>query len=344
MKPPVFLTGATGFLGMEVLARLLERTATATSSRSCAPATRHGGRAPRRRRWRSCGATRCRTATACAPSPATSRATASGIEPAERDGAGRGGRRGRCTARRRSRSTSRSTRRARSTSRARARCIGFARAVQDARAACERFLHVSTAYVVRQAPRHVRRGRARRRPGLPQHLRADQVRGRAHRARRRGDLPLQRSPARASSWASRHRLDRRPSTSCTGRCARSRAGSSAELPAPPAAHVDVVPVDYVADALVHLLDRPTRPGVFNLVAGRDAPLANERRRAGVRPLRASAARDRAHRIQEEVDDEHGAVLPPVLRHGRAVRGLPRPRDARHRRGSSLPGGRSTSTG
>ena len=25
MKPPVFLTGATGFLGMEVVARLLER-------------------------------------------------------------------------------------------------------------------------------------------------------------------------------------------------------------------------------------------------------------------------------------------------------------------------------
>jgi thioester reductase-like protein len=25
MRPPVFLTGATGFLGMEVLARLLER-------------------------------------------------------------------------------------------------------------------------------------------------------------------------------------------------------------------------------------------------------------------------------------------------------------------------------
>ena len=35
-----------------------------------------------------------------------------------------------------------------------------------------------------------------------------------------------------------------------------------------------MPVDYVADALVHLLDRKDE-GVFNLVAGRDAPLANE---------------------------------------------------------------------
>ncbi len=41
------------------------------------------------------------------------------------------------------------------------------------------------------------------------------------------------------------------------------------VPAPPGALVDVVPVDYVADSLVHLLDR-REAGVFNLVAGRDA--------------------------------------------------------------------------
>ena len=47
-----------------------------------------------------------------------------------------------------------------------------------------------------------------------------------------------------------------------------------EIPALPTAHVDVVPVDYVADALVRLLDVDDQ-GVFNLVAGRDAPFANE---------------------------------------------------------------------
>jgi long-chain acyl-CoA synthetase len=47
-----------------------------------------------------------------------------------------------------------------------------------------------------------------------------------------------------------------------------------ELPALPSGRVDVVPVDYVADGLVHLLDR-REAGVFNLVAGRDAPTVDE---------------------------------------------------------------------
>ena len=47
-----------------------------------------------------------------------------------------------------------------------------------------------------------------------------------------------------------------------------------EIPGLPSAHVDIVPVDYVADALVHLLDAGEE-GVFNLVAGREAPVANE---------------------------------------------------------------------
>jgi len=41
------------------------------------------------------------------------------------------------------------------------------------------------------------------------------------------------------------------------------------VPALPHARVDVVPVDFVADALLHLLGR-REAGVFNLVAGRDA--------------------------------------------------------------------------
>src|SRR5436190_19145734 len=38
------------------------------------------------------------------------------------------------------------------------------------------------------------------------------------------------------------------------------------VPARPEAMVDVVPVDYVADALVHLLEHPDTAGVLNLVA------------------------------------------------------------------------------
>jgi thioester reductase-like protein len=47
-----------------------------------------------------------------------------------------------------------------------------------------------------------------------------------------------------------------------------------ELPALPTGRVDIVPVDYVADALVHLLDR-REAGVFNLVAGRNAATVDE---------------------------------------------------------------------
>ncbi len=46
------------------------------------------------------------------------------------------------------------------------------------------------------------------------------------------------------------------------------------VPADPAGRVDVVPVDYVADAIVHLLDRG-EAGVFNLMAGREAPTVEE---------------------------------------------------------------------
>ena len=47
-----------------------------------------------------------------------------------------------------------------------------------------------------------------------------------------------------------------------------------ELPALPSGRVDIVPVDYVADSLVHLLDRRDA-GVFNLVAGRNASTVDE---------------------------------------------------------------------
>jgi len=46
------------------------------------------------------------------------------------------------------------------------------------------------------------------------------------------------------------------------------------VPALADGRVDVVPVDYVADGIVYLLDR-AEAGVFNLVAGRDAPTVEE---------------------------------------------------------------------
>src|SRR3954449_11233145 len=47
-------------------------------------------------------------------------------------------------------------------------------------------------------------------------------------------------------------------------------GMFKEVPARPEALVDVVPVDYVADALVHLLEDSSSSGVVNLVSGREA--------------------------------------------------------------------------
>src|SRR2546421_1886659 len=47
------------------------------------------------------------------------------------------------------------------------------------------------------------------------------------------------------------------------------------LPARASAPVDVVPVDYVADAIVELADRPADEGTYHLVAGRDATSVGE---------------------------------------------------------------------
>ena len=115
-----------------------------------------------------------------------------------------------------------------------------------------------------------------------------------------------------------------------------------EIPALPAAHVDVVPVDYVADALVHLLDSHG-PG---RVQPRRRPrrAARERaRRARVRPLRPAPARGQAHRQRPGRRRDRRGV-PAVLRHGRPVRRLARPRGAGAGGHPARRGWRSTSTG
>jgi hypothetical protein len=70
-----------------------------------------------------------------------------------------------------------------------------------------------------------------------------------------------------------------------------------------------VPVDYVADALVHLLDSHEE-GVFNLVSGRDAPFASEL---------VELACDRFDRPRPAIvaggapsDDDHRAVYLPYF--------------------------------
>ena len=80
--------------------------------------------------------------------------------------------------------------------------------------------------VRRRHPRGpLRRMRPRRRPGVPQLLRALEVRGRAAGALA-GPGCRSRSCARASSSATAAAAGRRPSTSSTGRCGRSRVGCS----------------------------------------------------------------------------------------------------------------------
>lgn len=52
------------------------------------------------------------------------------------------------------------------------------------------------------------------------------------------------------------------------------------VPADPAAHVDIVPVDVVADTLVELLRGPMRTGTFHVVSGDNAPTAGALARGG----------------------------------------------------------------
>ena len=199
-QPPVLLTGATGFLGMEVLARLLERgdrdvvclvradddgarprsASTACWTRSGTTRRRYRGRVRARRRRRHRAGPR-----ACGPARAPSSPRRSARC---------------CTAPRRSPSTSRSRRRALINVEGTREVIGFAReakALGRLRALRPRLDRLRR----RAPPRRLPRAPARRRPGLPQHLRADQVGGRA-RARRR------RRP-RARRRAAEHRHGRR---------------------------------------------------------------------------------------------------------------------------------------
>ena len=112
-----------------------------------------------------------------------------------------------------------------------------------------------------------------------------------------------------------------------------------EVPARPEALVDVVPVDYVADALVHLLEDTSASGVVNLVSGREACTVDE-----LVGMTAAAFGRSARRSSPPGSTGTGSAarrrpgrgLLPVLRHGHGLRRLARPRAARARPGIRCP--------
>ena len=127
------------------------------------------------------------------------------------------------------------------------------------------------------------------------------------------------SRGRASSWGSPTRAGRPPSTSSTGRCARSPAGCSTRCPAEPDGRVDVVPVDYVADGIVapdrgrrrrrRSTSSPARtPPRSTSSPSSRAPTSTARGRRTCRPGRSATRGRRARR-----------GLPALLRHVRRVR-------------------------
>jgi thioester reductase-like protein len=304
MKPTVFLTGATGFLGMEVLARLLE-----TGDRKVVALVRAADDAAAEDRLYGVLNTLWRDPT---PYQANVRAVAGdvtspglGLEQTARNAlAEEVGAVLHCAA-----------------------SISFDLPVEDARAInvegtrevigiarecktlgrLERFVHVSTAYVAGKYEGTFRE----RQLDAGQEFRNtyEQTKWEAeHVVREATDL----SPAVArpsivmgesdTGWTPAFNVLYWPLR------AFSR-GLFNEVPSLPSAHVDIVPVDYVADALVALLDSGDE-GVFNLVSGREAPLANEL---------VELACDRFDRPRPTIvesagasDDEHGAVYLPYF--------------------------------
>jgi thioester reductase-like protein len=305
MKPAVFLTGATGFLGMEVLARLLE-----AGDRKVVALVRASDDAAAEDRLYGVLNTLWRDPT---PYQENVRAVAGdvtsaglGLEQTQRTAlAEEIGAVLHCAA---SISFDLPLDEARAINVEGTReVIGFARECK-ALGRLERFLHVSTAYVSGKYEGTFRE----RQLDAGQEFRNtyEQTKWEAeHIVRDAGDL----SPAIArpsivmgesdTGWTPAFNVLYWPLR------AFSR-GLFDEIPSLPSAHVDIVPVDYVADALVQLLDNHEE-GVFNLVSGRDAPFANElvelacdrfdRPRPAIVPQAADAT-----------DDDHGAVYLPYF--------------------------------
>jgi thioester reductase-like protein len=262
--PPVFLTGATGFLGMEVLARLLERddrdvlALVRAPDRAAAEARLDGVLA---KLWRDPAPYRARVRAV----PGDVTRAGLGIEPAERALlAEEVGAVLHCAA---SIAFDLPLDEARKINVEGTReVIGFARECRSL-GRLERFVHVSTAFV---SGRHggtfgeddLIAGQSFRNTYEQTKWEAEHVVAGADDLAPAVARPSIVMGEAASGWTPAFNVLYWPLR------AFSR-GLFDEVPALAHSRVDVVPVDYVADALVHLLDTDDR-GVFNLVAGADA--------------------------------------------------------------------------
>ena len=268
MKPPVFLTGATGFLGMEVLARVLE-----AGDREVLALVRADDDAGAQRRLDGVLATLWED-----PAPYRDRAVAVRGD-VTKPGLGLGERRAEvaerahavlhCAA---SISFDLPLAEARAINvDGTGRVLDLAAEAQS-RGGLERFLHVSTAYVSGRhegafRERQLDTGQSFRNTYEQTKADAEGVVALARELRPAIARPSIVMGESDSGWTPAFNVLYWPLQ------AYSR-GLFKELPALPSGRVDIVPVDYVADALVHLLDRRDA-GVFNLVAGRDAPTVDE---------------------------------------------------------------------
>jgi thioester reductase-like protein len=269
VTPPVFLTGATGFLGMEVLVRLLEkgdRDIVALVRAADGPAAEERLDGTLRKLWRD-------------PSPYRDRVRAVagdltapglGMRPAERTAlAEECGAVLHCAA---SISFDLPLEEARGINVEGTReVIGFAREAK-ALGRLDRFLHVSTAFVSGEFPgtfreRQLVAGQRFRNTYEQTKNESEQLIAEASDLSPAVVRPSIVMGESDSGWTPAFNVLYWPLR------AFSR-GLFDRVPALAHGRVDVVPVDYVADAIVHLLDRG-EAGVFNLVAGRDAPTVDD---------------------------------------------------------------------
>jgi nucleoside-diphosphate-sugar epimerase len=305
MKPAVFLTGATGFLGMEVLARLLE-----DGDREVLALIRASDDAAAEQRlddvllklWDD-------------PAPYRSRVhavrgdvTAPGLGLGDRrdEWASRTGAVLHCAA---SISFDLPLAEARAINvDGTARVLDFAVDAQ-ARDGLERFLHVSTAYVAGRyegtfRERQLDAGQTFRNTYEETKADAESI---VTRARELGPAIARPSIVVGESdsgWTPTFNVLYWPLR------AFSR-GMFEEVPALADGHVDVVPIDYVADSLVHLLGR-SEAGVFNLVSGRNAPQVAELVNLAADYFGKPHPKLVEPIAPEHVGDDHGDVFVPYF--------------------------------
>ena len=274
MSGAILLTGATGFLGMDALARLIER-----GEEQIVVLIRARGRRRRaRERLRRCS--RASTTSAAGrragagrarrPARGGARAVAAGPRAADRLGRANHPLRGIDLLRAAARGGARDQRRRAS---ARVRRAGPR---DRGGGSLRRLVHVSTAYVSGRhagefGERDLDVGQEFRNSYERSKNEAEQLLGEA------ADLPLVIARPSIVVGHIAAAAGRRRSTSSTGRCARSNADCSTEVPAREDSIVDFVPVDYVTDGILALLDGRERAG--HLQPGRRSRRA-ERRRAG----------------------------------------------------------------